>query len=414
MRLLYLLGIKGYTLGIHLAALFHPKARLWVDGRKSWRKKLKASITPGAWIWFHAASLGEHESLKPIMEALHRQVPRHKLLLTFFSPSGYEVRKQDPLADVVCYLPMDSPANARDFVSIVNPRLVIFARYEFWLYYMQVLQQQQIPHVITAATFREGQFVMGPLGGFIRRYMKQLACVFVQNDASLKLLRRHGFQNADFSGDTRVDRVWNIAQTPVDYPEIKAFCEGAQVLIAGSSWAPDEAHFLPAWRKASHCKLIIAPHLVDPGNLRRLEKSLGVPALRWSQANVDNVGGYSVLIVDNIGHLSKLYRFGFMAFVGGGYTTGIHNILEAAAYGLPVCFGPNHRAFPEAEALMRAGSGFCIESPGDFEKVFMQLLKDDQALQKARNASFHYVQSQQGATQKIVDFVLPLLRGTDT
>jgi 3-deoxy-D-manno-octulosonic-acid transferase len=410
MRVLYAFAIFLYGAAIKLAAWGNPKARLWLSGRNNWRNQLRLKRTAGDWIWFHAASLGEHESLKPIMETIKKEHPDFKLLLTFFSPSGYEVRKNDPIADYVCYLPLDTIRNAKDFVGILRPRMAIFARYEFWLNYMEALQNQNIPHIITAATFRKGQFVTSRLAGFIRKRMKKLSAIFVQNSESLELLKALGFENARFSGDTRIDRVVAISQAPVDYPLIEAFCKGEKVFIAGSSWRADEASFLPGWQTHGPSKMIIAPHIVSEENLQRLESTLIAKSIRWSKAEASTIADYKVLIVDNIGHLSKLYRYGFMAFVGGGNTTGIHNILEAAVYGLPVCFGPKHDAFPEAAALIKAGGGFSVNSPEDFDAVYKRLSYNRAALQKASSACLAYIHQQQGATSRIMQHLTALLR----
>jgi 3-deoxy-D-manno-octulosonic-acid transferase len=407
MRWAYNLGVRCYGAALQLAAPFNPKARLWCDGRKNWREKLQNQIAPGEWVWFHAASLGEYESARPVMEAYKKAQPHHKILVTFFSPSGYELKKNDRLADATAYLPLDGPSTSRDFVAITQPKLAVFVRYEFWLHYMDALQEKQIPHFIISATFRPDQFVMGRWAGFIRKRMHKLYQILVQDENSLQLLLDNGFKNVSRAGDTRVDRVVDIAQQPADFPLVKAFQQDAPLFVAGSSWQPDEACFLPFLQRFPDMKLLIAPHVIDPSNLARLEQTLPPGTfVRWSMAQQETVGQYRILIVDNIGNLSRLYRFGRYAFVGGGFTTGIHNILEAAVYKIPVFYGPHHKAFPEGAALDQLGAGFCVHEVEEF-LIDLQLLESNPELyQNAQNAAADYIQKNTGATEKIMQWLL--------
>jgi 3-deoxy-D-manno-octulosonic-acid transferase len=408
MKLLYSIGLRAYGFGLQLAAPFHPKARLWCDGRKQWRKKLQAQISTGSWVWFHAASLGEYESARPVMEAYKAAQPEHKILVTFFSPSGFEQKKHDKLADATAYLPLDTARNARDFIKLVQPKMAVFVRYEFWLHFMDALQNHHIPHYIISATFRENQFVMGPWAGFIRVRMQQLAKILVQNAESLEMLQQRGFQNAQLAGDTRVDRVVAIAQETAEFPLVQAFAKGNPIFLAGSSWQPDEACFLPLLHNFTNLKLIIAPHVISAANLARLESTLPDGAfVRWSAADPDTLGDYRILIVDNIGILSRLYRYARYAFVGGGFTTGIHNILEAAVYNIPVFYGPNHQAFPEAAALDAAGGGFCVHEVEEFLISLRLLDNHPAAYTAAQKACEQYIQENTGATQRIMQVILP-------
>lgn len=396
-----------YGWALRLAAPFNPKARLWCDGRKNWRKNLQNQNFDGDWAWFHAASLGEYESARPVMEAYKKAQPSHKILVTFFSPSGYELKKNDALANHTAYLPLDGPRASRDFVAITQPKMAVFVRYEFWLYYMDALAEKAIPHYIISATFRPDQFVMGPWAGFMRKRMHQLACIMVQDSNSLALLQSKGFKNILRAGDTRVDRVADIARQPADFPLVEAFKNKQKLFIAGSSWQPDEACFLPLLIRFPEMKLLIAPHVVEPQNLERLEQTLPAGSfVRWSQADLQTVAQFQILIVDNIGMLSRLYRYGDYAFVGGGFTTGIHNILEAAVYQIPVFYGPNHKAFPEGAALHDSGAGFCVNEVEDF-LISLQLLENRAAAYAAaQQAAAAYIQQNQGATARIMQVLM--------
>lgn len=407
MKLPYSIGVRAYGLALQLAAPFSPKARLWCDGRSAWRKKLAAQIHGGPWVWFHAASLGEYESARPVMEAYKAARPQHKILVTFFSPSGYEQKKYDKLADATAYLPLDTPQNAADFLRIVQPKLAVFVRYEFWLHFMDALQKEKVPHYIISATFRANQFVMGPWAGFMRQRMQVLAKILVQDEGSLQMLFKQGFTNAQLAGDTRVDRVVAIAKQPADFHLVTAFCNHQPLFVAGSTWQPDEACFLPFLAGFQHLKLLIAPHLIDATNLARLESTLPEGSfVRWSDANLATVANFRILIVDNIGKLSRLYRYGRYAFVGGGFTTGIHNILEPAVYNIPVFFGPNHGAFPEAAALENAGAGFCVNEVEEF-LIDLQLLESHPAAYaQTQEASAAYIQKNTGATARIMKLLL--------
>ncbi|MCH8554958.1 MAG: hypothetical protein LAT76_07350 [Schleiferiaceae bacterium] len=405
MRWLYSISLKLYWLFIVLASFFKPKAKQWLAGRKHWRKHFASKKEASSYLWFHAASLGEFESAKPIIEAVKLAYPNKKIWLTFFSPSGYELRKTDPIADVITYLPLDSRKTARDFLDIVQPEVAVFIRYEFWLHYLDELHARNVPLLIASATFREGQFLLRHYGQFIKRRAQRLFAILVQDEKSMALLQKHGFTNVAIAGDTRVDRVVKIASTATRFPLVEKFIGQKKLFIAGSCWPPDEDVFLDRVLRDENTRVILAPHEVHEANITRLVRKVGNTSVRWSQLNTTNAENAHVLIIDNIGLLSQVYQYGDMAFVGGGFTTGIHNLLEATVYGCPVFFGPNHKAFPEGIGLIEAGGGFCVDQKALFEQQYEALLSHPANLKKAATAAKNYTLQRSGATAKTLNFI---------
>lgn len=397
-----------YQSFIWLASKFNNnKATLFLSGRENVFALLEQKRLPGEhYVWFHAASLGEFEQGRPIMESLKNSHPEFKILLTFFSPSGYEVRKDYQGADIICYLPMDMSWNVKRFLDIVQPDCAIFIKYEFWMNYLLELKKRQIKTYIVSAIFRESQLFFRSYGGFYRRLLKSFTHLFVQNDESVRLLHSIGFDNVTKVGDTRFDRVADIAAKSKDLPIVQAFKSDAKVLIAGSSWPNDENILLPYFNQNFPLKLIIAPHEIDEEHLQSIISQLKRPYIRYSQATIENVKEADCLIIDCFGLLSSIYRYGEIAYIGGGFGVGIHNILEAAVYGIPVIFGPNYKKFQEAVDLIELGGAFSIADYTGFSRLMSDLLVDNSSLYASSAAvSNDYSQRNRGATIKVLDII---------
>jgi len=404
MRQLYNLSIRLFTLVLMIAWPFSAKARKWIRGRRKVLARLQAQIVGDEpIIWFHCASLGEFEQGRPLIEAIHDQYPGHKILLTFFSPSGYEVRKHYGLADYVSYLPADTPRNARRFIEIVNPDLVIFVKYEFWLNYLRVIGERNIPLLLVSGIFRPGHRFFRWYGAIFREGLRAFHHLFVQDEDSLKLLADIGVQNVTVSGDTRFDRVDAIARNPLPLTEISAFCGENKIVIGGSLWPPDE-DVIHGYIKSrpDRVRFILAPHEVSPGHTGHLLKKYQGRAVSLSRWLQKPEGDFDILVIDSIGILSSVYQFGHVAFIGGGYGKGIHNILEAAVFGLPVFFGPNYKKFREARALIELGGAFAVAKKEDFAENVVRLVEDDDYRDTVSRICRDYVQERCGATTTIL------------
>jgi len=404
MRILYNISIHVYKILITAASSLNPKAKLWLDGRKNIFEKLASSVsslrTPGSTlIWFHCASLGEFEQGRPLIEKYKAQKDV-KILLTFFSPSGYEIRKDYKGADLVCYLPADTPSNAKRFLEIVKPSAVFFVKYEFWFNYLAELKKYDVPTYLISGIFREEQHFFKFYGSWFRQQFSSFTHFFLQDPRSEELLHSIGYRNTTVTGDTRFDRVSEIAKNVRPFPLIEKFKGGQDVLIAGSTWKEDEE--LIATALPEHVKLVIAPHEIDEKHIEAICALFSKQAvLRYSQATESNAAQAQVLVIDNIGMLSSLYQYGAFAFIGGGFGKGIHNILEAATFGLPIIFGPNYEKFKEAVDLVKTGGAFAVSGKPEFQNV-TALLRDQQVLRTASHISKHYVESRTGATAKIM------------
>ncbi|WP_309509559.1 MULTISPECIES: 3-deoxy-D-manno-octulosonic acid transferase [Hymenobacter] len=388
-------------------APFNPKAAAWVAGRVGLLPRLEQALAADAAprLWVHCASLGEFEQGRPLIEGLRRQYPGHKIVLTFFSPSGYEVRKNWPGADYVFYLPLDTADNARRFVAAVQPRLAVFVKYEFWYYFLSELRKQHIPAVVVAAIFRPSQVFFKPWGGFFREILGQLSHIFTQNEASAQLLRSLGLKRVTVAGDTRFDTVAATALAPARaLPLAEAFvADGAPVLVAGSTWPEDLPALAPLLRKhARTMRFIVAPHEVSEAHLQEVEAALPGLTVRYSQASPTTVAEARLLLIDNVGMLSQLYRFGRFAYIGGAFGAGLHNTLEAAAFGLPVFFGPRYERFQEAAELVQLGCAFSVQSPQQLEAAFDRLYYNEEARLKVQDMSLDYVHTHAGATGRIL------------
>lgn len=402
MLLFYTLGIKFYSFLIYLASFFNIKAKQWIDGRKSWRQKfIPNQKTPK--IWFHFASLGEFEQGKPLLQAVRSQHPEKEIIITFFSPSGYEIRKNSPLGDFILYLPIDSVKNANDFIELFKPEMAIFNKYEYWYFYFKVLHLKQIPLYVTSAIFRPKQIFFKPYGGFNRRILSYVTHFFVQNLESVELLKSKGHTNVTLSGDTRFDSVLDLTKNKKEFPLIEKFKEENLIFIAGSTW-PEDENFITNFinEQTLGWKFIIAPHEISETKLSSLEKSLGSLSIRYSNLGKTRLSEAKVLIIDNIGMLSSLYAYGEIAYIGGGFGAGIHNTLEATAWGLPVIFGPNHHKFQEAKDLIRLEGGFTVSNQTELNDIFSQLISNESLRKEAGKIAKNYIAANIGATQIIM------------
>lgn len=399
---MYTIAIYLYALAVRLASLTNHKARLMIKGhRKTWRTLRDHAKERQHYVWFHAASLGEFEQGRPLMERLRREHPEKRILLTFFSPSGYEVRKDYAGADLVCYLPFDTPLNARRFIRLVQPEKAFFIKYEFWHHYIDELHRAGVPVYSVSSIFRNDQIFFRPYGRGYARVLHHFNHFFVQNEASRRLLNSLGVTQVSVTGDTRFDRVIDIRNQAKSLPLAAALTGDSRTIVAGSTWPPDEEILIPYFNRHPELKLIIAPHEVNEERLRSIEQRLKRPALRYSQATPESSAQADCLIIDGYGLLSSLYRYATLAYVGGGFGVGIHNVPEAAVYGVPVFFGPNNQRFREARDLINEGGSFEVTSADDFQAQADRLLADERALAKSGQAAGDYIRRNSGATEAI-------------
>ncbi|AIM35562.1 3-deoxy-D-manno-octulosonic acid transferase [Sphingobacterium sp. ML3W] len=407
MRLLYSLGIYLYGLLLRLVAPFHSKAKLWVDGRRDWYAYMSQTVETGQkHIWFHFASLGEFEQGRAVLESIKKDFPTKKIVITFYSPSGYEVRKNTNLADYVFYLPDDTAKNAKLFIDLINPDFVVFTKYEYWYHYFSELQNRQIPLLMISAIFRPDQIFFQSYGGFFRKILSAVTYFFMQNEESVHLLKEHGFRNVGLTGDTRFDRVVELPKQLRRITEVVQFVGESPVLVAGSTWLEDEQILKEIMLIFPKWKLILAPHEIHDAHIKSILE-LFPDALQFSnypsyadQKIIDS----QVLIIDNIGMLSSLYGYGKIAYIGGGFGVGIHNTLEAATYGVPVIFGPKYHKFQEAKDLIEQGAGFSIHNREELIKVFT-CLQDNVKREYAGKQAKQYVQQHAGATAIIMKYL---------
>lgn len=403
---MYELIISLYTLGVGVASLFNPKARkMWKGGREAFRVLRDKVDCSSRYVWFHAASLGEFEQGRPIMERLRAEHPEYKILLTFFSPSGYEVRKNYEGADIVCYLPLDTYFGARRFLSLVHPEVAFFIKYEFWWNYLHILKRRGVPVYSVSSIFREGQVFFRWYGRTYSNVLKCFTRFFVQNDESRRLLATLGITDVDVTGDTRFDRVLQVKQQARQLPIVDAFRQGYKVFVAGSSWPPDEDIFINYFNEHRDWKLIIAPHVIGNDHIRQIVGKLRRKAVRYTEATEDSAREADCLIIDCFGLLSSIYGYGDVAYVGGGFGVGIHNVLEAAVWGMPVIFGPNNKRFQEAQDLLASGGGVEIDSYSQFEAVMNTYVADASAMEADGKKAAGYVAAKAGATDVILKAV---------
>jgi 3-deoxy-D-manno-octulosonic-acid transferase len=410
LRLLYRLFVWLYPKAAWLLSFYNPKAGLWVSGRKDQFRKLHAVFHKNERpvVWMHCSSLGEFEQGKPLLESIRHRYPHYFILLTFFSPSGYEVRKNDPVADHICYLPMDRPYTAQKFLNIVQPSLVLFVKYEYWFYYLTEIKERDIPLLLISGVFREDQPFFKWYGGFYRKMLECFSHLFVQNESSLSRLAQIGYAHkASISGDTRFDRVIQIANASASFELIEQFCSNYPVIIAGSTWTEDDEaldHFV---NHHPDIRFIIAPHDIDQDRLKECEQ-LYTHTIRYSllKEKKQVPDGVHVLIMDNMGMLSSLYRYASIAYIGGGFgDDGIHNALEAAVFNKPLVFGPVYDKYTEAIELIEREAAYSIEDALELEERLTSLLNDPALLNHSGKVAGTYVKEKSGACYKIMDYI---------
>jgi 3-deoxy-D-manno-octulosonic-acid transferase len=403
MLFLYDLGIRLYSLLIRLASLRSKKAAAWINGRKDLLSRIGEEIITGEnRVWFHFASLGEFEQGRPVLEELKLKAPETSIIITFFSPSGYEIRKDYTLADHVFYLPLDTRTNAREFIRLIEPKFAIFTKYEYWYYYFDELHQKEIPLLIVSGIFRENQAFFKWYGSLHREMLRKVSHFFIQNETSEKLLSNLGLTNITVTGDTRFDRVLKHSKQVKSIPDVEQFCYNWKIFIAGSTWPEDESLLSDLSQDFPDWKFIIAPHETNSEHIRQLEK------LFPSSVRLSNIKSGSnenrILIVDSIGLLSSLYQYGDIGYIGGGFGVGIHNTQEAAAFGLPVLFGPNFGKFQEARDMIELGAAFSIKNLNELSKRMQYLCKEEARANSGQLAK-DYIQNNAGATGLIINYL---------
>lgn len=399
MRFLYHIILQIVALLLPLTRFFSPKLKMFVDGRKETFSILKQTLQDSEkYIWMHVASLGEYEQGLPVMEALKKEHPQYKIVLTFFSPSGYEVKKNNTVADCTVYLPLDTAANAKRFLDRVQPHMAFFIKYEFWPNYLNALQKRNIPTYLVSGIFRENQLFFKSYGGFYRQALKAFTHLYVQNEKSKQLVNSIGFSNATVHGDTRFDRVTQIVERvqPLDF--IEKFKNNTTTIVIGSSWIDDENVYLPFLNASENIKFIIAPHTIKEEEITQLISKISKKAIRYTQYKEENLKTADVFIIDTIGILTQIYAYADVAYVGGAFRTGLHNILEPATYGIPVVIGPKYEKFQEAKDLVALGSCLVVHNAKEMEDTF--------------NLLVHDVKYRETLGQKNKDFVLQNLHAT--
>ncbi len=403
MKIGYNFGIFVYKQLVSLASLKNKKAKKMIQGHKEIFRYLSENADPqGGYIWIHASSLGEFEQGRPIIESIKAAMPEKKILVTFFSPSGYEVRKNYSNADLICYLPFDLPGNVRRFLDIVKPSQAIFIKYEFWANYLNELASRRIPTYIVSAIFRSKQIFFRPYGGYFRKILKNFTHLYVQDEPSRLLLSGIGVEHVTVVGDTRFDRVLEIQARAKELPLVETFSQGCITMVAGSSWPKDEDVFIEFFNNTPELKLIIAPHEINEEHFRHLTSLLKRPYVFYTQADEESVKKADCLIIDCFGLLSSIYRYGDIAYVGGGFGAGIHNVPEAAVYSLPVIFGPNFKKFKEAKDLIACGGAFTVKNKREFVSIVSRLLTDSEYLKTSGTIAGDYIKNNAGASELIL------------
>ena len=415
--MIYNIVIYFVLWGIAIASLFNEKVRKMWRGEREAFKILKQKVDPNAkYIWFHAASLGEFEQGRPLMERIRKDYPQYKILLTFYSPSGYEVRKNYEGADIICYMPVDTRLNAIRFLRLVRPVMAFFIKYEFWSNFLHILKHRNIPTYSVSSIFREDQVFFKWYGRSYAGVLKCFTRFFVQNEESKRLLEGIGITAVDVVGDTRFDRVLQIKEAAKQLPICEAFRTGVassqsadvphhdfKVFVAGSSWPPDENIFMPFFNEHKDWRLLIAPHVIAEEHLKLILSLIkGKKVVRYTQTTPEEAAEADVLIIDCFGLLSSMYNYGDVAYIGGGFGVGIHNTLEAAVWNMPVIFGPNNKKFQEAQGLLKSGGGFEINTYEDFSGLMSSLMNDETFLKQAGDKAGTYVAHLAGATDKVL------------
>lgn len=407
MHFIYNLIAKSSWFVLQIVALFNPKIKLFVAGRKQSFSILKNDISNSdKTLWVHAASLGEFEQGLPIIEELKAKYPQYKIVVTFFSPSGYEVKKNTPLADSVCYLPIDTKANARRFIRTIHPTLAIFVKYEIWPNYLRELEAKNIPTLLISAIFKEGQVYFKNYGGFMRKALRRFSHYFVQDERSEALLRSIGMEDITVSGDTRLDRVSKILDRDNSLDFMEAFKNGKPCFVAGSTWPEDEAILVDYINNTpKELKFVIAPHTIKKDRILGLAGSLSKKAMLYSKIDNGNLQDYDVLIIDHIGLLTKIYSYADLAYVGGGFATGLHNTLEPAVFGIPVIIGPDYKGFNEAEDLVKLKGILPIADKWSFGELMKKLIQSPDFRERTGAINADYVSRNKGASLKIMEHI---------
>ena len=393
-------------MGSRIASLWNNKALLWIKGRKNIFETIRMNFSHNPQtIWMHCASLGEFEQGRPVIEKIKEDYPDYSIVITFFSPSGYEIEKKFKGADNIFYLPMDSASNAKKFIALIKPKLVLWVKYEYWHYYLLELKKKNIPTLLISGSFREDQPFFKWYGNFWKQMLNCFTYYFIQNENSKFLLEKINIKNVTVSGDTRFDRVITIAENFDDVPLIKEFCGNSKVIVAGSTWEDDEVELTHHTKTNTNIKFIIAPHEIDKENLTYVKKEFK-GSIFYSDLNETNMQNANTIIIDNIGMLSRLYKYADITYVGGGFgDDGLHNILEAAVYGKPVIFGPEFEKNFEAQELIECGGGITIRNALELEKVLNDLLNNSEELKRRSEAAKNYVYDNAGATKKIMEYI---------
>lgn len=406
MRIIYQLVLFLYTIGIRIASIFHPKAKLWVKGRVNVFEEMRLSLKSGEQrIWFHYASLGEFEQGRPVQEAIKIAFPNHKIVMTFFSPSGYEARKNHGAADYVFYLPMDGANRSKKTIELINPSQVYFTKYEFWYFYFKILAEKKIPLFLISGIFRKEQMFFKWYGSFYRSILNCVSYFFVQNETSEKLLHGIGLKNVLVTGDTRFDRVAANAKKQTPNAIVAQFAKDQSIFLAGSSWPADEK-LIASLCATTKFKFILAPHEIKESNIQSIISLFPATCIRYSEANLLNINAARVLIIDNIGMLSSLYQYASIAYIGGGFGAGIHNTLEAAAFGKPVIFGPKYHKFEEAKSLIALGAAKSISDESTLKLAIATLFDNESNYQAACEKSAAFIGASKGATEKIMQEII--------
>ena len=407
---MYNFAINLYSSAAKLDSLFNKKVKKMIVGQQACFETLRTKIEPDRrYLWFHAASLGEFEQGRPLMEYIRQAYPMYGILLTFFSPSGYEVRKNYEGADIVCYLPFDKPKLVRRFLDLAKPYMAFFIKYEFWKNYLDELHRRQVPTYSVSSIFRANQVFFKSYGKGYRQVLHNFDHLFVQNETSKDLLQGIGVTNVTVAGDTRFDRVQQIRQQAKELPLLEAFKQGKLTFVAGSSWQPDEDLFIEYFNHHPEVRLVIAPHVIGEDHLQQIISKVEGKVVRYTQATMENVQDARCLLIDCFGLLSSIYRYGEIAYIGGGFGTGIHNTVEAAVYGVPVIFGPNHQRFMEAKDLIACGGAFSVNDGNELNDLLDKLLSDSSFLQDTGHRAGSYVSSRIGATDIILKHIKGLL-----
>lgn len=408
MLFLYNLAVSLAAFFLKIVALFSPKIKLFVEGRKNVFSILEEKINPNdKTIWFHSASLGEYEQGLPVIEKIKEKYPSHKIIVTFFSPSGYEVRKNNTAADVTVYLPLDTKSNAKRFLKLVHPEFAFFIKYEFWLNYLKELEKNKTPAYLISGIFRDSQMFFKWYGGFYRKVLKAFTYFFVQNESSKQKIEAIGFKNVVVSGDTRFDRVAAILERDNSLDYIKNFKNNQQTIVIGSSWPKDEVLIAEYINQApENVKFIIAPHNIKTDQITNLKSQITKSTVLFSEKENKNLSDYNVFIIDTIGLLTKIYSYGTIAYVGGGFgNPGIHNILEPAAFGIPIVIGPNYSNFAEAVSLVGLGGCMTITNVSELKEILNRLLTDKTFLKEKSQICESFIQNNKGASNTIMNIV---------